>query len=207
MITKDSDGFYHLSTYGKSMCTLFSNIAFLSENKKLFKNHDFGDLPQKFVQRIGALSENQHISGFSKILEQWKQMFNNANEYIYGILYEEPLDLIEPIVNKAKNGVKVNSIFSETAIIPKGREKFLEKLGMNKIIQNGLVERKMKKDVKIVVVLNEKEASVMFPFSNGEADLSKMFYSSDELFHEWCLDYFRYCWHDSDAFKESKLQE
>ena len=65
----------------------------------------------------------------------------------------------------------------------------------------------MKKDVKIVVVLNEKEACVMFPTIDGEADMSEMFYSNDTLFHEWCLDYFRYCWYGSDVFQESKLKE
>ena len=207
MISKDSDGHYELTSYGKSMCMLFSNIVFLSENKKYFKNHYFGNLSEKFIQRIGALCEGQHISGFSKILECWKQMFENADEYIYGILYEEPLDLIEPIVNKARNGIKVSSIFSENAIIPKGRKKILEKLGFSDLIQNGSIQRKMKKDVKVVVVLNEKEATVMFPSLNGDVDMSKMFYGDTELFHEWCLDYFRYCWYGSETFSETKLNQ
>jgi hypothetical protein len=55
--------------------------------------------------------------------------------------------------------------------------------------------------------MNEKEVCVMFPTINGESDLSEMFYSKDTMFHEWCLDYFRYSWYGSDVFVESKLKE
>ncbi|MEK0369354.1 MAG: transcriptional regulator, partial [Nitrosopumilus sp.] len=48
---------------------------------------------------------------------------------------------------------------------------------------------------------------VLFPNRKGEADISEMFYGNDLMFHEWCLDYFRYCWYGSDVFQESKLEE
>ncbi len=207
IITKDSEGRYNLTTYGNTVHNLLPTIIFPFQNKEYFKDHDFGNLPSKFLQRIGALSNSQLIVGVSMVLERWKEIFQNANEYIYGILYEEPLDLIEPIIEKAKNGIKVNSIFSESAIIPKGRKKILADLGFDKVIQDGIIERKMKKDVKVIVVLNEKQACVTFPFSNGEVDMSKMFFSSDSDFHEWCLDYFRYCWYGSDSFHERKIKE
>jgi len=140
-------------------------------------------------------------------MERWKNIIENANEYIYGILLEEPLDLIEPIANKAKKGVKINSIFSESTIIPKGRKQLIDKLDFKTLTKNGLVERKMRKDVKIGVFLSENDACVMFPTLDDDADLSQMFYSQDKAFHEWCLDYFRYCWYGSEAFKESKLKE
>jgi len=49
----------------------------------------------------------------------------------------------------------------------------------------------MRKHVKVIIVLNEKEACVCFPNLNGEADLTEMFYGYDYQFHEWCLDYFK----------------
>jgi len=33
-----------------------------------------------------------------------------------------------------------------------------------------------------------------------------MFYGDDPIFHEWCLDYFRYCWENSQVFLEKKLR-
>jgi predicted transcriptional regulator len=208
LIVKESDGDYSITTYGKIICEQIPPLAFLSQNKKYFKDHDFGDLPQKFLQRVGALVDGQHVKGFVKVLEQWKNIYKNSDEYIYNILFEVPYDtdLLEPLVKKINKGVKVNSIFSESAIIPKDRKQILEKLGFKKLIEQGLVERKMRENVQVIVVLNEKEACVMFPKVDGEVDVSEMFYSDGVFFHEWCLDYFKYCWDDSKVFQESKLK-
>ena len=206
MIAKDNDGYYYLTTFGETICTQIPSLVFLSHHMKYFSEHNFGTIPRKFVMRIGALKGGQYLKGITVVLEKWKEIFKSANEHIYGIISEESLDHIEPIVNQIKKGVKVNSIFAEGAIVPKGRKELLEKLGFNKMVQNGLVERKMKKEVKALVVLNEKEACVTFPKTDGDYDISSMFFSTDPLFHEWCLDYFRYCWYGSDAFQESKLK-
>ena len=69
MVYKDSDGNYHLTTYGKTVTTCIPSLSFLSENRKYFKEHDFGDIPQKFVQRIGALEDGKYVKGFSKVLQ------------------------------------------------------------------------------------------------------------------------------------------
>jgi|SRR5579872_3281392 len=208
LIVKDADGNYSITTYGRIICGQIPPLAFLSQNKKYFGNHDFGDLPKKFLQRIGALERGQHIKGFVKVLERWKDIYKNSDKYICNILFEVPYDsdLLETLVKKVNNGVKINSIFSESAIIPKDRKQIIEKLGFKKLIEQGLIERKMRKNVQVAVVLNEKEACVTFPKFEGEIDMSEMFYSDDSVFHEWCLDYFKYCWDDSSAFQESKLK-
>jgi len=207
LIVKDKDGYHDLTTYGKTMCTQVPALVFLSKNRKYFENHDFGDIPMKFIQRIGALSEAQPVKGFVKVLEQWKSIYKNADEFIYQLFTEVPLDLIEPVLTKAKRGIKLNYIFSESVIVPKGRKELLNKLGIKELIDKGLVERKMQKNTNVVVVLNEKEACVLFPTLDGACDLREMFYSKDQLFQEWCLDYFRYCWYNAGQFQESKIRE
>ncbi len=207
LIAKDKDGYYDLTTYGKTMCTQVPSLLFLSRNRKYFEIHDFGDIPMKFIQRIGALAGGQQIKGFVKVLEQWKNVYKNADKYIYQLFTEVPLDLIEPLLGRVKKGIALNYIFSDSVIVPKGRKELLGKLGMKELLEKGLVERKMKEDIKVVVVLNEKEACVLFPTLEGDADMREMFYSKDPLFHEWCLDYFRYCWYNSGPFQESKVAE
>ena len=206
IVQKEPNGLFGLSTFGKTICDILPLLNFLSQNKEFFNNHDYGDLPEKFIVRLGSLANGNYIKGVSLVLEKWKEIIENANEYIFGILYEEPLELVKPIVKKARNGIKVNSIFSESVIIPKGRKKLVEQLDFNDLIKENKIERKIIKNVKIVVVLNEKEASVNFPFLNKEVDMSSMFFGTDPKFHEWCLDYFRYCWYGSDSFHERKIK-
>lgn len=205
LIYKDSNGNYNLATYGKAVCACIASLAFLSRNKKYFNGHDFGDLPTQFIQSIGALESGQYHKGFTKVIQQWKEICENANEYIFDILFEEPLELVDPIVDKAKHGVKINSIFSTSTVIPKGRKELVSKPAIKKLIADGIIERRMS-DVNVVVILNEKEACVIFPTTNGDADMSSMFHSTEPTFHQWCLDYFKHCWNKSHPFQESKLQ-
>jgi hypothetical protein len=153
------------------------------------------------------LSRHMKAKGVSKVLEHWKAIYKNSDEYIYEILSEVPLDLIEPLVKQIKKGTKFQYIFSESTVVPKGRKALLKKLGFDNLIKKGLIERKMAKNVQTMIVLNEKEACVSFPKNGGESDLTEIFYSNDAMFHEWCLDYFRFCWYGSDIFEESKLKE
>ena len=209
LIMKDADGSYELTTYGKVICSQIPSLVFVSQNRKYFRHHDIKGIPEKFIQRIGALQNGKHISGFVKILDCWKDIYNNSGEYIFNILSEVPYtaDLMKPLAEKIKKGVKLRSIFSESAVIPKGRKKAVEDFGFKKFIEHGLVERKMKSDVSVLVVLNEKEACIMFPTTEGKPDLSEAFYSSEPLFQEWAKDYFNYSFDTSRTFQEAKLRE
>ncbi|ABX13248.1 helix-turn-helix transcriptional regulator [Nitrosopumilus maritimus] len=207
LVKKTLDGKYTLTTFGKSICTQVPSLVFLLQNRKYFEGHDFGDLPHKFNMRCGQLAMSTHVKGVSKVIEQWKNIYKNSDEYVYEVIAEVPLDIIEPLVKQVKKGVKFNYVFSESTIVPKGRKALLKKLGFDKLLEAGLVERKMISNIQTSLVLNEKEACVMFPDNEGESDITEMFYSKDPMFHEWCLDYFRYCWYGSDVFQESKLKE
>ena len=207
LIEKKNNGKYSTTAFGESVCTQVPTIVFFSQNQKYFEEHTFGNIPYKFKLRCGQLATSQHIKGISKVLEQWKSIYKNSDKYIYEILSEAPLDLIEPLVKQIKKGIKFQYIFSESTVVPKGRKALLKKLGFDNLIEKGFIERKMTKNVQTIIVLNEKEACVLFPTKNGESDLTEMFYSDDSMFHEWCLDYFRFCWYGSDEFIESKLKE
>ena len=206
-LIEKKNNLYELATYGKALFAVLPSLEFISTNENYFQEHSFGDMPHKFVQRIGALTGSELIEGYTSVEETWREIFLNAEEYIYGLLIEEPIGLIEPIINKAKKGVEVHSIFSNTAIIPKNREKILSKLGVEKLIKDGVIQRKIKNNIKVAVILNEKEGGIMFSTIKGEPDISKMFYGSSDLIHEWCLDYFRFSWHNAQPFREEKLKK
>lgn len=207
LVEKDPEGLLSLTTFGKVMLKQIPTFAFLAEHGKYFEDHTLGDLPMKFVQRIGALYNGEVIHGVVRVFEKWKTIYHDAKEYIYEVLAQVPLDLIEPKLVRIQSGVKYSYILGQDVVVPKGRTELLQKFGWRDLISRGLVERKMADKVQVVTVLNERQASVLFPDLKGEADLDTMFYSEDPLFHEWCLDYFRYKWYGSDIFDESKIKE
>jgi predicted transcriptional regulator len=210
LIKKNSEGTFSLTTFGNTIIKQIPTYDFLSRNKQYFSDHVLGDIPMKFIQRIGALNNSEYINGVVAVIERWKQIYKESSEYIYGMLPQIPLDLIESVLPKIKQGIKFNYILPQRAIVPKKRTELLRESGFYDLLKNErkLVERRMVDKVSVAVVLNEKQSTVMFPVFHDEtvADMNSMFYSKeDRLFHEWCLDYFRYCWYNSKSFDESKL--
>ena len=167
----------------------------------------------KFVQRIGSLDNSMFISGLVAVIEEIKELYRHSEEYIYGMIPQVPLDLMEVAASTVtERKIKFHYILPKNAIIPKKGKDFLNEINYQELLKKGLVERKMIEEVKVSVVLNEKKALVMFPSVKGETDMNGAFSSdidreNNRLFHEWCLDYFRYCWLDSKPFDNSKLRE
>lgn len=208
LIKKDTNGNYDLTLYGKTVCAQMPAFVFMSGNKKYFDNHDFYNLPSKYMQRIGALSDSKLINGYVKVMEKWEEIYKNADKYICNILIEIPYNemILQILEDKLKHKTRILSVFSESAIISKERQELVAKFDFTKFVKDGMLERKMSKDAMIAIVLNEREAGLSFPTDKYEPDMSKMFYSSSEQFHEWCYDYFNDVWSKSTAFQETKLK-
>jgi predicted transcriptional regulator len=213
LIKKNAEGTFSLTTFGNTIIKQIPAYDFLSRNKEYFSDHNLGDIPMKFIHRIGALNNSEYVFGLVAVIERWKQLYSESSEYIYGMVPQIPLELIESVIPKIKNdGVKFNYILPQKAIVPKRRTELLSQSGYYDLLkmEKKVVDRRMVDKVHVAVVLNERQATVMFPTVKDQvvADMNSMFYSRDDsLFHEWCLDYFRYCWYNSKPFDESKLLE
>jgi predicted transcriptional regulator len=213
LVHKGAEGIFSLTTFGRTIIKQISTFHFLSRNQDYFSDHTLGDISIKFIQRIGALNNSDYTSGIVAVIELWKQLYNESNEYIYGLLPQIPFELMETAVSKVKErGIKFKYILPQKAIVPKKRTNLLKSSGFYELLKVGLVERKMIDKIQVAVVLNEKQATVMFKNSKGQIDMNSIFFSRDisidnGLFHEWCLDYFRDCWQQSRSFDERKLTE
>ena len=141
IISKDVDGLYYLTTYGKMIYSQISAWILFLNNSKYFEKHNFGNLDAKIVQSIGALSNSKHIKGFVKVQEQWKKIYKNSKEYLYNILYEVSYDteILETISKMGKKKVELHSIFSDLAIVSDKRMKLLEKYGITESIKKELM--------------------------------------------------------------------
>jgi predicted transcriptional regulator len=207
LIEKNPEGIFALTTFGNTIIKQIPTFNYLSKHKEYFSEHVLGELPFKFIMRLGALDKCEYVKGVVAILERWKDIYREAGEYIYEIVPQVPIDLIEPALDRVKKSVKYSYVLPQNVIIPKGRKDLLKKLGHNELLNKGAIERRMVDRVQVALIMNEKQAIVMFPTQKGETDMNMIFFSTDKLFHEWCLDYFRYRWYGSEIFDESQLKE
>jgi hypothetical protein len=164
------------------------------------------------------LSNSKLISGLVSIDETLNDIYNKSHEYVYAIIPEVPIDLIESIVARLKRVENIENkhfrfsyILHTHATVPKRRKQLLDALGFEELLKKGTVERKMVNSLLIGVVLNDEQACVMLPRiqrnNKIEIDMNSMFYGEDSDFHEWCLDYYRYVWHNARSFDEKGLVE
>jgi predicted transcriptional regulator len=206
LVAKDKEGELALTAYGRTVVTIIPSYDFLYGNSEFFLDHSLGDLPPKFIQRMGAFKNCEIVHGVMAILQRWKNLYSGSEKHIREIMAQVPLDLIETVSNRVEAGVRFSYIFASNAVVPKGRTQLLQKLGWRNFISKGLVERRMLPEVKVMTIFNEKQGCVLFPNLKGEPDLNVMFYGEETEFLEWCADLFNYQWEKAEPFDESKLK-
>ena len=208
LIEKKSDGDYRLTSFGKILCDVVPLIEFMSKNQKYFDDHEFEKLPKKFIDRLSSLSKSSLIHGYVKVSEKWKEIYENADDFICNILVEVSYndDIMNTISKKINSGVKIRSIFSPNSIMGKERKESLKKYNIQQFVKDEKILRKTSKSIHMVVVLNEKEAGISFLSKSGFIDLGSMFYSNESQFYEWCKDYFEYVWQNSNSFQENNVR-
>jgi len=206
LVAKDKEGELVLTAYGRTVVTIIPSYDFLYRNREFFLDHSLGDLPPKFIQRMGAFRNCEIVHGVMAILQRWKNLYSGSEKYIREIMAQVPLDLIETVSNRVESGVKFSYIFASNAVVPKGRIQLLQKVGWRNFISKGIVERRMVPEVNVMTIFNEKQGCVLFPNMKGEPDLNVMFYGEDKEFLEWCSDLFNYQWETAGQFDEAKLK-
>ncbi len=205
LVEKSTDNSFAISSFGKIIVSQLAPFDFLLGNENFFKKHSTGDLPEKFIKRLGELKNSTLVCGVGPVLERWKKMSKEAKTYINLVTNQYPLDVATIMVSRVNEGVKFSNIFAKNMEVPKARDEILKKSGWTKMISDGIVKRRMLETVKVCITVTDTEACVFFPDLTGQTDLISNFFSKDEQFLEWCNDYFQYQWQRADSFDEKKL--
>ncbi len=207
LIQKDSTGRLSITNFGYAILTQMPTFQFLWKHKKYFEEHSLVNLPSESIQTIGSLNNCEMLDGTAAIIEKWKVMTSNANEYLKVVTGQVILDLASHTAEKIKKGLRMSYVLGQNTVVPKGRTDMLNKIGWRKLISEGLVERKMAESVHINLVITEKEAAINFPRLDGTLDVYSNFYSSDQQFHNWASKLFEHIWNHAGVFSDTKLVE
>lgn len=213
LVERNSHGEFSLTTFGSVIVRQIPSIDFLSRNKEYFYNHNFERIPDKFIHRIGELNNSKLVKGYVAVIESIKEMYSQAEEYIYGMLPEVSLELVEAIISKIRSHtITFNYILPEKAIVPKVSHELVKDSSYIKLMHQGLINGRMVKKIGAAVIVTDRDGAVMFPFTDGETDMRTMFCSNETtsgegLFHEWCVDFFKHNWENSEYYNKGKLIE
>lgn len=221
LITKDSNGNFFLTAFGDMVLNQLSTLSFLAENKSYFLDHKLGDLPLKFVQRIGALKNSTLLDNGVAVFEHQKELFKNTEEYLNIIVSEVPSYLIDLLNHIIEKKIRVNYMVPRNTILPRKRHNESKHELYHDLLKKNVIQRRMIDYMNVGLIMNEKEAVIQFPKASTKSKLNQQqqqqqrqpidtnsaYYSHDLDFHEWCSDYFDYKWQLSNTFDSRKLLE
>ena len=198
MIEKTNSNTYSLTDVGQIMFSMCAIPMFVHKTNSFFDGHTLDDLPPRFVRGIGALAKCEQISGITNVIEKHDRIYKNATKYIDDIVSESFDSMDKVIMDKVFQGIPYRHITSKDNHLElEGRAKRLEKLGYYEAISEGKITRKILPTIKFAILINEKEAAIIFPSEDDNPDLRSMFYGDDKTFHGWCQDLFNHYWNKS----------
>lgn len=200
LVTKTTNNTYKITSMAKILLTQIPMIEFLIKNKDYLESHDVEGIDAKFLKRVGALSGSKKVTGVSMVLQAWSDIYKNARSDICDIMSESPSSIATSLLNSlSTQKIRYRHIFTEGNAEPDDYTYHLKKLGY--FVRNGDIQRKVTRDNAAMVVLNEKEAGIIFNTDDGKPDLRVMFYGDDPVFYSFCLDFFEHWWSKSDNYK------
>lgn len=184
MIERTSDGGRRLSVYGENAIKIIDSFQFLDSEKKFFSIHTFDGFPNKFIRRVGVLYGDNHRDSYNNYYKIARHIIDDAKEYIFMSLQESPLSVIPLFAEKLKSGdtstsLEIRLVLPNSEDVEKNFYDELKEFGIGK--ENcGVLEVRQVQDVKVAVILNEKESAIFFPNAGGKTDFQDFFYSSLE---------------------------
>lgn len=206
-LVKRLDGTFYATEYGMIVMKQIPDLLVMKKHGKFFDDHSLaGAIPDKFIQRIGALQECRAVSSVTAVFQALKKLQSSSKDSLRIIVSQAWPEEGEILIDRASHGVSVSALVGHNTIFPRNVvENILPKI--EALIAKGIFERRMVERVNVALFIADDEgAAIAFPNAKGEVDMNTMFIGEDPVFCEWCSDYFDYLWKDSRPFSLSKIK-
>ena len=175
----------------------------MRKHAKFFTQHKIDGIPEKFVQRIGALQSCKLVRSVTAVMEKLKKLESGTKNHLKIMVSQARTEEGRILFELSMQGVELsiivghNTIFTDETV--EMVAKFREKVPANERTHNKMVEK-----VDVALYIADGQAAVMFPNTTGEIDMNALFLGSDVAFYEWCNDVFHHYWERAGYFDIKK---
>lgn len=197
LVTKDVEGFFHLSPFGMMVLVLLQEFEFTSRHSEYFASHINVGLPDPFIKRIGDLSESRFSDNIPDFFRQIEQVIKEAEEEVWLLVDQFPLNHLSFIVEAIDRGVRFRIIEPRDRILSPDLDAMApeDSHALSRTKLTLLVEQRMLDEVNVFIYLSEKSCVSAFPTLTGENEY-KGFISTDEISIKWSRDLFQHYWEE-----------
>jgi predicted transcriptional regulator len=203
----DGGGLFDMTEYGRVVMKQIPDFMVMKKYKRFFEDHSLAAaVPDKFLQRIGALQDSRIIVSATAVFQSLKKIQSSATKSLKIIVSQTWPEEGEILIDRANHGIKIYTIVGRNTVFPKNVvENIMPRI--NKLASKGIIERRMAEKVSAAVfIADNQHAGLAFSNTKGEVDMNTLFVGKDPVFCEWCSDYFDYVWQDSKPFDLNKVK-
>jgi len=191
-----------ITQFGSAVAGQIPYFLFLSKRREFFREHAFGDIPAKFIQRIGALERCELVSSVTPVMEALKKLEMSAQSRLRIIAAQAWAEEGNILADRARSGVDVQVIVGRNTIFPRDVAEF----GRNTMSElNGGMRNRMADSVGFALYIADGQSAVMLPNLKGKVVMDALLAGSDPAFCEWCADLFDHVWERAGPFDMTKV--
>ncbi len=198
-----TDGALCLTESGRMIVRQISYFLFIEKYSKFMNSHTLATVPEKFLQRMGALEESRLVETVTLVMQELKRLESSASRRLKIAVTQAWPEEGSILIDRIRQGVEVWVIVGHNTVFPKNVVD--EIVPIIEKLQSG-PQNRMVKHLDLALYIADEEAAVMFPNRNGEVDMSAMFVGSGSEFVEWCSDLFDHVWTRSGPFDIMKTR-
>ena len=189
----EDGGSFQLTELGRLATKHIPYFLVIKKHQELFEDHTLKYIPDKFVQRIGALQNCEIVENVTPVLERLKKLESSAKQYLRIMVSQAWPEEGKIFAERAMNDVDVWTIIGRNTVFPR---EVIESVipTIDGLQKSGKIKGKMLDTVSIALYISQSQSAVMLPNMKGEVDMRMLLVGSDPSFNEWCLDLFNHFW-------------
>ena len=197
-----NDGTFQVTEFGRMVTMQIPYFLFIKKHSKFFEDHTLGSIPEKFVQRIGALQNCEFLSSVAPVFEKLKKLEAGAKGRLRIMVSQAWAEEGGILIELSMHGVEVLSIVGRNTVFP---QEIIDSVvrTMDRMRSEKLKVRMVER-VGLALYIADTQAAVMFPNRKEEVDMGALFVGSDPAFYEWCSDLFNHYWERAGPFDVKK---
>jgi len=115
----EAGGAFQLTELGRLVIKQIPYFVAVNKHRKFFEDHTIKDIPDKFVQRIGALQNCEVVDNVTPVFERLKKLESGAKEYLRIMVSQAWPEEGKIFAERAMDGVEVWTIIGHNTVFPK----------------------------------------------------------------------------------------